>query len=102
MSDNLEDQFHGAMIDFYQNELTDCTKRAAYFLKMVGRHGGVETARKLLQSDDNEYGSKALWECGRLDLMFEYLVLQPKYAELFTDDEKEKARNRLKKYGYFL
>ena len=102
MSDNLENQFHRAMIDIYQNALRDCTQRAAYFLQMVGRHGGLETARKLLQSDDIDHAFTVLWECGRIDLMFEYLVLLPKYAELFTDEEKEMARNKLKKYGYSL
>jgi hypothetical protein len=102
MSDNLEDQFHKAMIDIYQNALRDCTQRAAYFLQIVGRQGGVETAKKLLQSNDIEHSSTALWKCGRLDLMFEYLVLHPKYADLFTDEEKEMARNRLKEYGYSL
>lgn len=102
MSDNLEDQFHKAMIDVYQNALRDCTQRAAYFLQMVGRQGGVETAKKLLQSNDIEHGSTAVWKCGRLDLMFEYLILHPKYADLFTDEEKEMARNRLKEYGYSL
>jgi len=101
MPDNLENQFHRAMIDVYQNALRDCTQRAAYFLGIVGRQGGVETAKKLLRSGDNENGSTALWECRRLDLVFEYLVLQPQYAELFTDQEKEIARNRLKEYGYF-
>jgi hypothetical protein len=102
MSDNLEDQFHKEMIDVCQNALRDCTQRAAYFLQIVGRQGGVETAKKLLQSNDVEHASTALWKCGRLDLMFEYLVLQPKYADLFTDEEKEMARNRLKEYGYSL
>jgi len=102
MSDNLEDQFHKAMIDVYQNALRDCTRRAAYFLQIVGRQGGVETAKKLLQSNDIEHSSTALWKCGRLDLMFEYLVLQPKYADLFTEEEKEMARKRLKEYGYSL
>ena len=100
MSDSVEDQFHRAMIAVYQNALRECTQRAAYFLQMVGSQGGVETARKLLQSDDVERGSAALWECGRPDLMFEYLILHPKYAELFTDEEKEMARQRLKEYGY--
>lgn len=101
MSDNLEDQFHRAMIAVYQNALRECTQRAAYFLQMVGSQGGVETARKLLQSDDDvDRGSAAVWECGRPDLMFEYLILHPKYAELFTDEEKEMARQRLKEYGY--
>jgi hypothetical protein len=102
MSHNLEDQFHREMIDVYQNLLRDCTQKAAYFLEMVGSQGGVETAKKLLQSDDVEHGSATLWKCGRLDLMFEYLVLQPRYAALFTDEEKEMARNRLKEHGYFL
>ena len=100
MADKVEDQFHRAMIAVYQNALRECTQRAAYFLQMVGSQGGVETARKLLQSDDVERGSAALWECGRPDLMFEYLILQPKYAELFTDEEKKMARQRLKEYGY--
>jgi len=102
MSDKVEDQFHRAMIAVYQNALRDCTQRAAYFLQMVGSQGGVETARKLLQSDDVERGPAAPWECGRLDLMFEYLILQPTYAELFTDEEKKVARLRLKEYGYSL
>ena len=102
MSDNLEDQFHKAMIDACQDALRDCTQRAAYFLQLVGSQGGVETAKKLLQSNDVEHGSTALWKCGRLDLIFEYLVLQPKYADLFTDEEKEMARSRLKEYGYSL
>jgi hypothetical protein len=100
MSDSLQDQFHREMIDVFQNLLRDCTQRAAFFLEMVGRQGGVETAKKLLQLNDNERSSTALWKCGRLDLMFEYLILQPKYADLFTDEEKETARNRLKEYGY--
>ena len=102
MSDNLEDQFHKAMIDVCQNALRDCTQRAAYFLQIVGSQGGVETVKKLLQSNDIEHGSTALWKCGRPDLMFEYLVLQPKYADLFSDEEKAMARNRLKEYGYSL
>jgi len=100
MADSLQDQFHREMIDVYQNLLRDCTQRAAYFLEMVGRQGGVETARKLLQSNDIEHGSTALQESGRLDPMFEYLVLHPKYAELFTEEEKEIARNRLREHGY--
>lgn len=100
MSDTIEDQFHRAMIAVYQNALRECTERAAYLLQMVGSRGGVEAARKLLQPDDAASGSAALWECGRPDLMFEYLILQQEYSELFTDEEKNTARQRLKKYGY--
>lgn len=100
MSDDLDDQFHREMIAVYQNALRDCTQKAAYFLQMVGGQGGVEVAKKLLQSDDTEHGFTALWKCGRLDLMVEHLVLQPKYADLFSDEEKEMARHRLRMHGY--
>jgi len=100
MSDSVEDQFHRAMIAVYQNALRECTQRAAYILQMVGSQGGVEVARKLLRSDDAERAAATLWECGSPDLMFEYLILQPQYAELFTDEEKNRARQRLQEYGY--
>ena len=100
MSDSVEDQFHKAMIAVYQNALRECTQRAADILQMVGSQGGVEAARKLLKSGEVGYGAAALWECGSPDLMFEYLILQPQYAELFTDEEKNTARQRLNKYGY--
>ena len=102
MTDNRKEQFHRAMIAVYQNALRECTERAAFFLEMVGRQGGVETAKKLLQPDDESSGPSALLECERPHLMFEYLILQPQYAELFTGEEKEMARQRLKKCGYSL
>ncbi|WP_253198392.1 hypothetical protein [Clostridium gasigenes] len=41
-----------------------------------------------------------LWSCKRLDLSLEVLVLNAKYKELFTDEERAICLNRLKGYGY--
>ena len=45
-------------------------------------------------------GFTALWERGRLDLTVEAHVLSPDFSALFTDEEREIARNRLREYGY--
>ncbi|WP_432934699.1 hypothetical protein ACQPZZ_21440 [Microbispora sp. CA-135349] len=45
-------------------------------------------------------GLDALWERGRLDLTVEALVVQPRFAELFTPEEVEVARHRLGQFGW--
>jgi len=41
-----------------------------------------------------------LWECGRLDLSMEALVIDPRFEELFSAEEREIARERLVAYGW--
>lgn len=45
-------------------------------------------------------GSAPLWEKGRLDLSVEAVVLQDRFADLFTDEELTTAQDRLAEYGY--
>ena len=102
MTSSLEAQFHQAMIDAYESAKRECKYHASYFIQMVHTHGGVETARRLLQSQENaQSGFTTLWECGRLDLSVEAHVLQERFKELFSDQERQIARQRLEDYGYF-
>ena len=41
-----------------------------------------------------------LWERQRLDLTVEALVVDPRFAHLFTDEEREVARKRLDDFGH--
>jgi hypothetical protein len=66
---------------------------------MLGEHGGLQTAKMLLNSSAVSDGFTALWEADRLDLTVEYQVLQPDFAALFTSEELETARRRLREYG---
>lgn len=43
---------------------------------------------------------KTLYNKNRLDLSVEHFVIQPKYKELFTEEEIETCINRLKEYNY--
>jgi hypothetical protein len=97
---DLQNQFHRAMLEIYDNALRECGYNAIRFLQMVRERGGVETARRLLYQQGFQYGFEKLWECGRLDLTMEALVLRPQFASLFTEEEKQIASNRLADCGY--
>jgi len=91
----LEAKFHEAMINIYNSAWKECNYRATAFLHMVVSMGGVQTAKKLLSTSVMQSGLYELFECGRLDLTVETLVLQPEYQDLFTPEELAEARRRI-------
>lgn len=96
----LEEQFHQDMLNGCQTLKKECKYNPTYFLQMVREHGGVKTAKLLLQSSDVQEGLMKLWELGRLEMSMENVVLQAKYQSLFTDAERKIARLRLEKLNY--
>ena len=92
---NLELEFHKDMIRIYENVKRETKYDATRFKQLVGNHGGLIAAKKLIASDSISTGFEVLWEFGRLDLSMESLVVKPKYASLFTDEEIEICRGRL-------
>jgi hypothetical protein len=96
---STEEDFREAMLDVYRRAKDECNYRASRFLDMVLTRGAVETA-KVLATETPSEGYVRLWECGRLDLTVEKQVLDEKYSQLFTTEEKDKAKARLEAYGY--
>ena len=99
---DLERKFDAAMMSIYQCALSEANYRATRFHQMLCDNKGIETARILLHNQNVSDGYTALWERGRLDLTVEALILKEEWKELFTDDERQIAANRLTKYGYTL
>jgi hypothetical protein len=99
--ETLAEQFHRRMINVYEQSKSACDYMPTRFLQMVQEHGGVETARRLLAKDEVQTGLITLWECHRLDLSMEALVIQPRFHSLFTTMEIATARDRLEAFGYF-
>lgn len=95
-------EFHEAMVAIFRRAITEVKPayRARQFLSMVIEHGGVEAAKRLLHSDDEQSGFTRLWEAKKLDLSVEAHVIQPRFSHLFTPEEVAAARERLQKYGY--
>jgi len=83
------------MIDIYNSAVQECDYRAKAFLAMVVERGGLPAAKKLLSTSEMQSGLFELFECGRLDLTVEALVLRDEYRELFTASELAEAKRRL-------
>jgi len=97
---NLELELENEMLALYKIAKNKCKYNATRFFQMFTELGGLQTAKKLINSNNPTNGFTAMWECGCLDLTIEKLVLNPKYRELFTDEELAKAKKRLIDYGY--
>lgn len=101
MGEELVKRFHQAMLDIYKRALTEANYKPSVFLRMVGEHGGYETARRLIHSDHVSDGYVKLFERGRLDLTVEAVIIDnQQWHELFRDDELDICRKRLHAYGY--
>ena len=96
----LTSDFDDEMMNLYRAAKEECGYNATYFLQMLYKHGGVETAHRLLASPTPQPGIGKLWECGRLDLTVEYLVLDQRFESLFGEHELKEARRRLHEYGF--
>ena len=92
--------FEQEMKNIYVRALREAHYPARFFLDMLGTYGGLGTARRLLASPEVSSGFTALYERGRLDLTVEAVVIQPRFAGLFTEDEIEIAHQRLRDLGY--
>ncbi|WKY46442.1 hypothetical protein Q5O24_08590 [Eubacteriaceae bacterium ES3] len=98
----LESKFHEEMSSIYFTAKKELKYNASRFIQIVSREGGLKAAKQLISKSGGTYGFEVLWVNNRLDLSVEALVLKPEYHELFTDEEREICKNRLKDFGYEL
>ncbi len=99
MSVEIEKKFNVAMEEIYQHALEEVGYKATRFLQMLRKRGGLDTAKVLINSDTTSDGYIALLQRQRLDLTVESLILKREWYSLFTDEERAKARARLKIKG---
>lgn len=90
----------GAMLDIYRTAKSKANYDAKLFLAMVVDRGGLDTALYLVHREQPSDGYTALYERGRLDLTVEALVVRPEWADLFSDEDRLRSRERLEAYGF--
>lgn len=95
-----EIELYKDMINIYKEADLQCNYRPTRFLQMLNEKGALITAKELINKSNVTEGFTRLWECKRLDLSLENLILKDKYKELFTDNERQLCLDRLKEYGY--
>lgn len=92
--ERVEREFVAALRDIYA-QCDALGYQPTGMLQMIDRLGGIGTARRLLELPPSDgFGRLAL--LGRLELAVESLVLQPRWAGVFTEDELRTARRRLR------
>jgi hypothetical protein len=97
----LEKEFHDLMVSIYNRAKSEASYDATIFKSMLGKYGGVETARKLLDSPMVSDGFVALYERGFLNLTIEaQLLANEKFWDLFTHKQIQTARDWLRKHNY--
>lgn len=70
------------------------TKKAIY--------GTLSTVKSLINSKKITDGFTNLWELNRLDLSLENIIQEIEWKDLFTEDERIKAKKRLRDYGFII
>jgi hypothetical protein len=99
-TDQLVIEFNKAMFEIHSKAKVEAGYNASVFLRMLQDRGPLETAHFLIHTNKPSDGFTALWERHRLDLTVEAYVLQDRFEELFTDEDRETCRQRLLDYGY--
>ena len=100
--EEIKRQFEQDMVNIYKTAKKECGYTATRFLQMIGKQGGLATAKQLIAKPGGTDGFATLWEHGRLDLSVEALVLRSEYQSLFSEEEKLLCEERLKEYGFQL
>lgn len=75
--------------------------RPMIFLQMLAERSAMGAARQLLAAPTMSDGFRYLWEHGMLRHSVESAVLEDAFAHLFTEEERDGARQRLRDAGYF-
>jgi hypothetical protein len=70
------------------------------FMKMIEDHGVVDAVKRLINNQKVSEGFTRLWECKHLDLSMENIIQEKEWVDLFTEEERKKAKKRLLEYGY--
>ena len=96
----FEQKFNKAMFEIYYSAKAIGYKPSKFF-QMLEQHGGLQTARNLINASTVSYGYTKLWELKRLDLSVEAVVYEnSEWHPLFTTEELERCRKRLSEFGY--
>lgn len=94
MPTNLEAEFHKAMLDTCRIA-AEHGYNPTYFRRMLSKYGGLEAAKRLINSSSPQYGLDRLCRLKLLHISVEAHVADERWASLFDYDERRKARKRL-------
>ena len=78
------------------NEVVESIYRPQSFINMVDKYGYYQAAKKIASDREVSDGFTKLALKQRLDLSIESLIVNPKYESIFTKDEINNCRIKLR------
>lgn len=93
--EQLSRAFTEDMFANYRYLVSSCGYRADQFLHLIVMEGAVEAANKLLALPAPPGGFYRLKDLGQLGRSVEACIQRPKYTDLFSDEQRRIARDRL-------
>lgn len=97
----LEKQFEEELIKKWEIAEKQCGYNPKRLLQNISRFGGVRTAKEIIRKGRTSDGFEKLQEAGLINLSMEAVMIDKKYADLFTDDEVNCCYELLCEYGYY-
>ena len=101
---SLENEFTQFLLKLANITKEETGYNPTQFRHMVGERGGWGTAQCLINTSRPSEGYTKLHEKNRLDLTMEAQILEAeggKWQQLFSEEDLEKCRKRLRDYEYF-
>jgi hypothetical protein len=96
IANNPATEFKAALIEkVYLPSLTKCGIDQQVLLDMISDSGSVAAAKSLLNEQPVQVGFRGLRKLKCLHLTVEHLVIQPKWRQLFSENEIRIAKRRL-------
>ena len=95
----IEDEFGAVMRQLALDCEVATGRRPHGLYTLMNKHGGVGAAHHLLNRRRLSRNFRRLAKIGRLDLAVEALALNPRWGDLFSEQQKTIARRRLDDNG---
>lgn len=84
-------------IDNTIKEMKNLGYNPTYFIKMRKQDGTINAIKTLIHNSKAQGGFIKLHELRRPDLAMESIVLEEQWHDLFTEEDRKAARNKLRK-----
>lgn len=97
----LEKRFEEELIKNCEAAQKQCGYNPTRFLQTITKFGAVKTAKEILRKGKESDGFDKLQQAGLISLTMEAMVIDKRYAELFTDDEVNSCYELLCEHGYY-
>lgn len=94
---DLEKDIYMHIVDLYKKAEDQINFRPVKYLEMINSGAKPsEVVKRLIFREGGSFDFEVLKKNNRLDLSVESIVIDEKYSKVFSDEEKEWCRSKLK------